>query len=321
MRRGSEANHTATHLLDQALREVLGTHVEQKGSLCTPDYLRFDFSHFQKVTPEELRQVERIVNRRIREDIPLQDHRNVPMEEAKKLGAIALFGEKYGDKVRVVQFGSSVEFCGGCHAKSTGRIGLFRIVSESSVAAGVRRIEAITGEAAEESVYAQQDVMSNLKSFFNNAKDLTAVIKKTIEENDGLKKQVESYVKEQLVALRDKLVASATDVDGVRLIKYVIPTAIEPNAVKDLAFQVSGILPNDTLCVFGSTHEGKPLLTVMISKNLVESKKLNAGQLVREAAKLIKGGGGGAPHFATAGGKDASGLEEAVKKVVELALA
>ena len=313
MRRGSEANHTATHLLDQALREVLGTHVEQKGSLCTPDYLRFDFSHFQKVTPEELRQVERIVNRRIREDIPLQDH--------KKLGAIALFGEKYGDKVRVVQFGSSVEFCGGCHAKSTGRIGLFRIVSESSVAAGVRRIEAITGEAAEESVYAQQDVMSNLKSFFNNAKDLTAVIKKTIEENDGLKKQVESYVKEQLVALRDKLVASATDVDGVRLIKYVIPTAIEPNAVKDLAFQVSGILPNDTLCVFGSTHEGKPLLTVMISKNLVESKKLNAGQLVREAAKLIKGGGGGAPHFATAGGKDASGLEEAVKKVVELALA
>lgn len=321
MRRGSEANHTATHLLDQALREVLGTHVEQKGSLCTPDYLRFDFSHFQKVTPEELRQVERIVNRRIREDIPLQDHRNVPMEEAKKLGAIALFGEKYGDKVRVVQFGSSVEFCGGCHAKSTGRIGLFRIVSESSVAAGVRRIEAITGEAAEESVYAQQDVMSNLKSFFNNAKDLTAVIKKTIEENDGLKKQVESYVKEQLVALRDKLVASATDVDGVRLIKYVIPTAIEPNAVKDLAFQVSGILPNDTLCVFGSTHEGKPLLTVMISKNLVESKKLNAGQLVREAAKLIKGGGGGAPHFATAGGKDASGLEEAVKKVVDLALA
>ena len=321
MRRGSEANHTATHLLDQALREVLGTHVEQKGSLCTPDYLRFDFSHFQKVTSEELRQVERIVNRRIREDIPLQDHRNVPMEEAKKLGAIALFGEKYGDKVRVVQFGSSVEFCGGCHAKSTGRIGLFRIVSESSVAAGVRRIEAITGEAAEESVYAQQDVMSNLKSFFNNAKDLTAVIKKTIEENDGLKKQVESYVKEQLVALRDKLVASATDVDGVRLIKYVIPTAIEPNAVKDLAFQVSGILPNDTLCVFGSTHEGKPLLTVMISKNLVESKKLNAGQLVREAAKLIKGGGGGAPHFATAGGKDASGLEEAVKKVVELALA
>ena len=321
LRRGSEANHTATHLLDQALREVLGTHVEQKGSLCTPDYLRFDFSHFQKVTPEELREVERIVNRRIREDIPLQDHRDVPMEEAKKLGAIALFGEKYGDKVRVVQFGKSVEFCGGCHAQSTGRIGLFRIVSESSVAAGVRRIEAITGEAAEESVYAQQQVLTNLKSFFNNAKDLTAVIRKTIEENDGLKKQVEAHVKEQLASLRDKLVANAQETDGVRLVKCVIPTAIAPDAVKDLAFQVSGMLPNDTLCVFGSTHEGKPLLTVMISKNLVEARSLNAGALVREAAKLIKGGGGGAPHFATAGGKDASGLEAAVDKVVATALA
>ncbi len=321
LRAGSEANHSATHLLDQALREVLGTHVEQKGSLCTPDYLRFDFSHFQKVTPEELRQVERIVNRRIREDIPLQDHRDVPMEEAKKLGAIALFGEKYGDKVRVVQFGESVEFCGGCHAKSTGRIGLFRIVSESSVAAGVRRIEAITGEAAEESVYTQHDLLFNLKSFFNNAKDLTAVIRKTIEENDGLKKQVEGYVKEQLASLRDRLVNSAEETDGIHLVKAVIPTAIAPDAVKDLAFQISGILPNDTLCVLGSTHEGKPLLTVMISKNLVESRQLNAGALVREAAKLIKGGGGGAPHFATAGGKDAAGLEEAVKKVVETALA
>lgn len=186
-RRGSEANHTATHLIDQALREVLGSHVEQKGSLVTPDYLRFDFSHFQKVTPEELRKVEQIVNRRIREDIPLQDHRNVPMEEAKRMGAIALFGEKYGDEVRVVQFGNSVEFCGGCHAKSTGRLGLFRIVSESSVAAGVRRIEALTGKAAEESVYMQQDLLTSLKELFNNAKDLTAAIQKTIEENSGLK--------------------------------------------------------------------------------------------------------------------------------------
>ena len=321
LRSGSEANHSATHLLDQALREVLGTHVEQKGSLCTPDYLRFDFSHFQKVTSEELRQVERIVNRRIREDIPLQDHRDVPMEEAKKLGAIALFGEKYGDKVRVVQFGKSVEFCGGCHVKSTGKIGLFRIVSESSVAAGVRRIEAITGEAAEESVYAQQDILVQLKSFFNNAKDLTAVIQKTIEENDGLKKQVDEYVKKQIAALRDKLVENAEDHDGINLVKCVIPTSITPDAVKDLAFQVSGSLPNNTLCVLGSTHEGKPLLTVMISKDLVASRKLNAGQLVREAAKLIKGGGGGAPHFATAGGKDATGLEDAVKKIVETALA
>lgn len=319
-RRGSEANHTATHLLDQALREVLGTHVEQKGSLVTPDYLRFDFSHFQKVTAEELRQVERIVNRRIREDIPMQDHRDLPMEEAKKLGAIALFGEKYGDRVRVVQFGNSVEFCGGCHAASTGRIGLLRIVSESSVAAGIRRIEAITGEAAEESVYVQEDVLTHLKSFFNNAKDLTAVIKKTIEENDGLKKQVEGYVKDKLSALRDKLVANAADCNGVRLVQAVIPTAVAPDAVKDLAFQISGMLPENTLCVLGSTHEGKPLLTVMISKDLVAARQLNAGALVREAAKLIKGGGGGAPHFATAGGKDAAELEAAVKKVVELAL-
>ena len=317
---GSEANHTATHLLDQALREVLGTHVEQKGSLVTADYLRFDFSHFQKVTPEELRQVERIVNSRIRQDIPLQDHRDLPMDEAKKLGAIALFGEKYGDRVRVVQFDKSVEFCGGCHVKSTGRIGLFRIVSESSVAAGVRRIEAITGEAAEESVYAMENMLNDLKGFFNNAKDLTAAIRKTIDENDGLKKQVDAYVKERLVTLRDKLVNSATEQAGVRLVQTVIPTSVAPDAVKDLAFQISNILPENTLVVIGSTHEGKPLLTVMISKDLVAGRQLNAGTLVREAAKLIKGGGGGAPHFATAGGKDAAELEAAVKKVVELAL-
>lgn len=319
-RRGSEANHTATHLLDQALREVLGTHVEQKGSLVTADYLRFDFSHFQKVTPEELRQVERIVNSRIRQDIPLQDHRDLPMDEAKKLGAIALFGEKYGDRVRVVQFDKSVEFCGGCHVKSTGRIGLFRIVSESSVAAGVRRIEAITGEAAEESVYAMENMLNDLKGFFNNAKDLTAAIRKTIDENDGLKKQVDAYVKERLATLRDKLVNSATEQTGVRLVQTVIPTSVAPDAVKDLAFQISNILPENTLVVIGSTHEGKPLLTVMISKDLVAGRQLNAGTLVREAAKLIKGGGGGAPHFATAGGKDAAELEAAVKKVVELAL-
>lgn len=319
-RRGSEANHTATHLLDQALREVLGTHVEQKGSLVTADYLRFDFSHFQKVTPEELRQVERIVNSRIRQDIPLQDHRDLPMDEAKKLGAIALFGEKYGDRVRVVQFDKSVEFCGGCHVKSTGRIGMFRIVSESSVAAGVRRIEAITGEAAEESVYAMENMLNDLKGFFNNAKDLTAAIRKTIDENDGLKKQVDAYVKERLATLRDKLVYSATEQVGVRLVQTVIPTSVAPDAVKDLAFQISNILPENTLVVIGSTHEGKPLLTVMISKDLVAGRQLNAGTLVREAAKLIKGGGGGAPHFATAGGKDAAELEAAVKKVVELAL-
>ena len=318
-RHASEANHTATHLLDQALREVLGTHVEQKGSLVTPDYLRFDFSHFQKVTPEELREVERIVNRRIREDIPMQDHRDVPIEEAKQLGAIALFGEKYGDRVRVVQFGKSVEFCGGCHAKSTGRIGLVRILSESSVAAGVRRIEAITGKAAEESIYAQEDILRGLQNFFAGAKDLTAAIKKTIEENDGLKRQVDDFVKERITALRDRLVGNATERGGVKVLSSVLPSGVAPDAVKDLAFQISGMLPENMICVLGSTFEGKPLLTVMISKNLVEGRGWHAGNMVREAAKLIKGGGGGAPHFATAGGKDASGLEQAVRHVLEMA--
>ena len=318
-RHASEANHTATHLLDQALREVLGTHMEQKGSLVTPDYLRFDFSHFQKVTPEELREVERIVNRRIREDIPMQDHRDVPIEEAKQLGAIALFGEKYGDRVRVVQFGKSVEFCGGCHAKSTGRIGLVRILSESSVAAGVRRIEAITGKAAEESIYAQEDILRGLQNFFAGAKDLTAAIKKTIEENDGLKRQVDDFVKERITALRDRLVGNATERGGVKVLSSVLPSGVAPDAVKDLAFQISGMLPENMICVLGSTFEGKPLLTVMISKNLVEGRGWHAGNMVREAAKLIKGGGGGAPHFATAGGKDASGLEQAVRHVLEMA--
>ena len=318
-RRASEANHTATHLLDQALREVLGTHVQQKGSLVTPDYLRFDFSHFQKLTPEEIRQVERIVNSRIREDIPLQDHRDMAIEDAKELGAIALFGEKYGDHVRVVQFGDSVEFCGGCHAKSTGRIGLIRILSESSVAAGVRRIEAITGKAAEESIYAEEDILNNLKSFFNNAKDLTAAIQKTIEENDGLRKQVDEFMKEQVGRLREKLVASAQEINGIHLVKSNIPMDIAPDVVKDLAFQISGTLPEHTFCVLGSHHDDKPLLTVMISKDLLAERKLHAGNIVREAAKLIKGGGGGAPHFATAGGKDLSGLDAAVEKVVEIA--
>ena len=318
-RHASEANHSATHLLDQALREVLGTHVEQKGSLVTSEYLRFDFSHFQKVTREELRQVERIVNARIRQDIPLQEHRDVPLEEAKKLGAIALFGEKYGDRVRVIQFADSVEFCGGCHAKSTGRIGLIRILGESSVAAGVRRIEAITGAAAEESIYAQEDILQGLQAFFNNAKDLNAAIRKTIEENDGLRKQVEGFVKERIVSLREKMVKNAKDINGVQVIQSVIPMPIRPDAVKDLAFQLSGMLPENMLCAIGSQFEEKPLLTVMISKNLIESRNLNAGQMVREAARLIQGGGGGAAHFATAGGKNVAGLEAAVEKVVELA--
>lgn len=318
-RRKSEANHTATHLLDQALREVLGSHVEQKGSYITADSLRFDFAHFQKVTDEELRQVERIVNRRIREDIPLQDHRNVPIEEAKKLGAIALFGEKYGDKVRVVQFGDSVEFCGGCHAQSTGRIGMLCIVSEGSVAAGIRRIEAITGEKAEESVYHMQDILTNISKLFQN-KDITEAIRKSIEENAQLRKQVEEATRESMARVRDEIIKkSILTPDGVRIMKYVLLKDVPASYIKDIAFQIENIIPESTLCVLGSKHDDKPLITVMISKDLVENRKLNAGNLVREAAKLIKGGGGGAPHFATAGGKDTNGLEAAVDKVIELA--
>lgn len=318
-RRACEANHSATHLLDQALREVLGTHVEQKGSLVTPNYLRFDFSHFQKTTPEELRQVERIVNSRIRQNIPLQEYRDLPIEEAEKLGAIALFGEKYGDKVRVVKFDKSVEFCGGCHVKSTGRIGFFQILSESSIAAGVRRIEAITGEAAEENVYMQTDMLEHLRSFFNNSKDLTAAIQKTIEENSGLQKQVENFMKEQTLRLRDSIIKEAVDVNGIKVVKGVIPGMTKPEVAKDLAFQVAAILPENIVVAIGTQNENKPLLTVMISKNLVEERGLHAGNIVREAAKLIKGGGGGAPHFATAGGKDVNGLEAAVNKIIELA--
>lgn len=317
-RRSCEANHTATHLLDQALREVLGTHVEQKGSLVTPGYLRFDFSHFQKVTPEELRQVERLINRRIRENISLEEFRDCPIEEAKAMGAIALFGEKYGDKVRVVKFGDSVEFCGGCHVARTGSIGMFRFVSESSVAAGIRRVEAITGEAAEESIYALSDGMTQLRTLMNS-KDLHAAIAKTLEENAALQKEVNDFVKQKVAALRQRLVENATLVNGVRLIQFVSPSALSPEFAKDLAFQIGSQLPDNLFVVLGTSHEGKPLLTVMISKDLVASKGLHAGNIVREAAQLIKGGGGGAPHFATAGGKDGSGLEAAVAKVVELA--
>ena len=316
-RKASEANHTATHLLDQALKEVLGDHVEQKGSLVTPDYLRFDFSHFQKVTHEELRKVELLVNERIRQNISLQDHRDVPIEEAKKLGAIALFGEKYGDHVRVVQFGDSVEFCGGCHAKATGELGLIRIVSESSVAAGIRRIEAITGAAAEQSVYGMEDTLFAIREMFNT-KDVQAALQKVMEENANLKKQADDYMKEKLLKMRDELVASAKDVNGVKVVKHVFVADIDGNLVKDLAFQMANILPEKMVCIFGSKSNDKPLITVMISKDLIAEKGLDAGKLVREAGKLIKGGGGGAPHFATAGGKDTTGIDAAVDKVFEL---
>ena len=315
-RAGSEANHTATHLLDYALRSVLGTHVEQKGSLVMPDYLRFDFSHFQKVTPEEIRQVERIVNAAIRADIPLEEHRDMPLDEAKKMGAIALFGEKYGNKVRVVKFGHSIELCGGCHAHSTGRLGLFHILSESSVAAGVRRIEAITGKAAEELMYKQQDILEGLSAFFNNAKDLKAAARKTIEENSSLHKQIEAYMQRQTEELAASLVKNAEKrPGGVTLIKKVLP--VSPDVAKNLAFKALQAVPEGLFCILGSIVNNKPMLTLMISKDLIKDHNLNAGQIIRNAAKLIGGGGGGAPHFATAGGHNADGLNAAVDKAVE----
>ena len=310
------ANHSCTHLLDEALREVLGTHVEQKGSLVSPDSLRFDFSHFQKVTDEELRKVEHLVNAKIRENVALQEYRNIPIEEAKELGAIALFGEKYGDEVRVIQFGNSIEFCGGTHVSSTGKIGMVRIISESSVAAGVRRIEAITGEKVENMIDKIQDTMADLKALFNNVPDLKSAIRKAIEENAGLKKQVEEFMKEKAASLKNELMANAKEMGGVKVIKTVAP--ISADVAKDIAFQLKGEVTGSLLVVIGSVEGGKPMLTVMLSEDLVKNG-LKAGNLVKEAAKLIQGGGGGAPHFATAGGKNSEGLLSAVDKVIELA--
>ena len=316
-RDASAANHTATHLIDYALKQVLGDHVEQKGSYVSADTLRFDFSHFQKVTDEEIRQVERMVNDMIRQDIPMQDHRDVPIEEAKQLGAIALFGEKYGDKVRVVQFGPSVEFCGGIHAKSTGRIGMIKIISESSVAAGIRRIEAKTGAECEQMMYDLEDGMKAIKALFHNAKDLQTVIGKYIEEHDAMKKDIEKFQAEAVERTKERLLGQAHEVNGVKVITTVLP--MSPEAAKDLAFKLRAALPENMLCVIGSKHQDKPLLTVMATDDLVNDHGFNAGKAIREAAKLIQGGGGGQPHFATAGGKNTDGLSAAVDKVVELA--
>ena len=315
-RDASAANHTATHLLDYALKQVLGDHVEQKGSYVSPDTLRFDFSHFQKVTDEEIRQVERMVNEMIREDIPLDEHRDVPFDEAKKLGAIALFGEKYGDKVRVVRFGPSCEFCGGIHAKATGKIGFFKIIAESSVAAGIRRIEAKTGKECEDLLYQTEDILKAIKGFFNNAKDLQAVIAKYIEEHDSMKKDIEQFQAQRVQTLAQDLVSKARTVNGVTVISGKF--AMMPNAAKDLVFKVRELVPENLVCVVGTVFDDKPMLNVMLSDDMVKDHGLNAGQLVREAAKLMQGGGGGQPHFASAGGKNSEGLSAAVDKVVEL---
>ena len=307
-RNASAANHTATHLLDYALKQILGDHVEQKGSFVSPDTLRFDFSHFEKVTDEQLREVERMVNDMIRQDIHIDEHRDVPFEEAKKLGAIALFGEKYGDKVRVVRFGPSCEFCGGIHASSTGRIGFFKIISESSVAAGIRRIEARTGKACEDLLYQTEDILKAVKSFFNNAKDLQGVIQKYIEEHDSMKKEIQGFQAQAVERAAKTLVEKARLVNGVKVVTSVLP--MNPAAAKDLAFKIRAAVEGSLLCVLGTHDNNKPQLSIMMSDDMVSDHGLN---------KLIQGGGGGQPHFAQAGGKNVDGLSAAVDKVIELA--
>ena len=311
-----EANHSATHLLHEALREVLGSHVEQKGSFVSDEVLRFDFAHFAKVEPEQLRAVERIVTSRIRACIPLQEYREVPIDEAREMGAMALFGEKYGDHVRVIRFGSSTEFCGGTHVASTGVIGTLRITSESSVAAGVRRIEAVTGVAAENYLYEQADMIDAIRQLFNNSPQLMTAIRKTLEENAELGKQVGEYIREQIAEKKRQLLEKRVEVGGVRL--FLVEKDVPAEVVKDIAFQIAGELHEPFVFIAACVEpsSSKPSLTLMISKDLVESRGWNASQLLRTAAKHIQGGGGGQPHFATAGGKNVDGLNAAVEELL-----
>lgn len=315
-RQQTACNHTATHILDYALRSVLGTHVEQKGSMVSSTILRFDFSHFQKVTDEELRQVERLANSMVRQNIPLTEYRDIPIEQARTMGAMALFGEKYGDTVRVIQYGPSMELCGGTHVQATGEIGTIRIISESSVAAGIRRIEAVSAAQAEELLYVKEDLLRDMKNFFNNTPNLLASVKKTIEENADLKKQVESYYQERILNLRDHLLAQAKVVNGVKLV--VIKGEFSADMVKSVAFQIKNV-SSEPLAVLGATYsqDKKPSLTVLLSDELVE-KGMNATQIVRDAAKEIQGGGGGQPFFAQAGGKKFDGLNSALDKLMAL---
>ena len=312
-RQAAANNHTATHLMHEALRKVLGAHVEQKGSLVTPEILRFDFSHFQKVTPEELREVERLVNRAVRANYPLVENREATKEEAEKCGAMMLFGEKYGDKVRMVRFGSSVELCGGTHTSATGNIGLFKILSESAISAGVRRIEAVTGEQAEKVLYAAEDTMRNIAEYLNNPQVVQAV-KKMLESNETLSKEVESMRREQVAQWADKIAASTPERHGMQL--FATQTDRRPDFVKDLAYNLRQRSPR-LVFVVGSVWDGKPTLTVMLGDEITACG-VNAGAVVREAAKLMQGGGGGQAFFATAGGKNPDGLQAAIDKAVEL---
>ena len=312
----SACNHSATHLLHEALREILGTHVEQKGSYVSPDTLRFDFSHFQKLTQEEIRKVEVLTNQKIRANYALDERRNVPIAEAKALGAMALFGEKYGDSVRVIRFGTSAELCGGTHVQATGQIGMLRIISESSIAAGVRRIEAVTAEGAEKLLYAQQDMLETIRQFFNNAPDLVQTIRKAMDENANLKKQIDDFVQEKVERLRDVLLEKSTEVNGVKMIRLQGDCA--PDVVRSLVSYFRGKFAEQRFVfVAGTLHEAKPSLTIFLSQPLVDAG-LNAVNMVREAAKNIQGGGGGQPFMAQAGGKNPNGLYDAVQAVVNM---
>jgi len=310
-------NHSATHLLHAAMKQVLGSHVNQKGSLVNAEYLRFDFSHFAKVTDEELAEIEAIVNEKVRENIALKEERNVPYQQAISSGVTALFGEKYGDFVRVITFDDkfSKELCGGTHIKATGHIGYFKIISESAVAAGVRRIEAITGIAAENYINEQTKLVNQLKEILKNPKDITKSVENLVDENSRLKKEVEKAVMERSSGLKNELAKKTELIKGINFIaqKVDMPNA---DAVKNLAYNLKDLVPNLFL-VLGVEIDGKPGITVMIAENLVKEKNLNAGAIVRELAKEIKGGGGGQPFFATAGGSDASGLSKALEKARE----
>lgn len=312
-RQSAANNHTATHLMHEALRKVLGTHVEQKGSMVTPEMLRFDFSHFQKVTPAELREVERLVNRAVRADYPLEENRSATKEEAAAAGAMMLFGEKYGDRVRMVRFGTSVELCGGTHTRATGTIGLFKILNESAISAGVRRIEAVTGEQAERILYAAEDTLTSLGEALHNSQVETAV-RKMIESNDALSKEVESMRREQVAQWAEKIAASTPVREGMQLI--AMQTDRRADFIKDLAYNLRSRSPQ-LVFVVGTVSEGKPSLTVMLGEEIT-SRGVNAGAVVREAAKLMQGGGGGQAFFATAGGKNPDGLQAAIDKAVEL---
>ncbi len=314
-RTATECNHTATHLMHEALREVLGMHVEQKGSYVSPELLRFDFSHFGKMTPEEIREVEKRVTAKIRSNYPIEEHRHVPIEEAQAQGAMALFGEKYGDDVRTVRFGSSIELCGGTHISSTGRIGTFRIITESAISAGVRRIEAVTAKVCENYLYAKEDALVEIKNLLHNVPDVMQGVRRLLADNEEMEKEIREYVKEKTEQLKQRIIDKKQDIHGITLFKLIMPMG-PVDVVKDIAYQLKGQFPEKMMFVGGTSTDGKPSLTVMLTDDLVAGG-LHAGNMIREAAKHIQGGGGGQPHFATAGGKNADGLIAAVDSIVQ----